>query len=182
MLSAVALLAQRGYQGTSFSEVLVHSGAPRGSVYYHFPGGKDELVAAALWRTVEIAAASLDDMRGLPLRQMVQAFCGWWRAILDESSCERGCPLVAVSSGASEESPLQGVVRDAFIVWEKAVADVLRSAPEVEAAGVETEDAAVYLLGALEGALSYGRATKSLERFDVLAASISASVPALLGL
>jgi len=34
--------------GTSFSEVLEATGAPRGSVYHHFPGGKDQLVKAAL--------------------------------------------------------------------------------------------------------------------------------------
>lgn len=46
--SAVELLARRGLLATSFSEVLERSGAPRGSVYHHFPGGKDELVGSAL--------------------------------------------------------------------------------------------------------------------------------------
>jgi hypothetical protein len=35
--SAVTLLAMRGLQGTSFSDVLERSGAPRGSIYHHFP-------------------------------------------------------------------------------------------------------------------------------------------------
>ena len=46
--SAVTLLAMRGLQGTAFSDVLERSGAPRGSIYHHFPGGKDELVDAAI--------------------------------------------------------------------------------------------------------------------------------------
>ena len=37
--SAVILLATRGLDGTSFTEVLSASGAPRGSIYHHFPGG-----------------------------------------------------------------------------------------------------------------------------------------------
>jgi len=45
---AAILLAQKGLQGASFSEVLEASGAPRGSLYHHFPGGKDELVLAAV--------------------------------------------------------------------------------------------------------------------------------------
>jgi TetR/AcrR family transcriptional repressor of lmrAB and yxaGH operons len=44
---AIRLLAQRGLQATSFSEVLELTGAPRGSVYHHFPEGKDQLVSAA---------------------------------------------------------------------------------------------------------------------------------------
>ena len=40
---AVRLLASRGVEGTSFSEVLAAADAPRGSVYHHFPGGKSEL-------------------------------------------------------------------------------------------------------------------------------------------
>jgi len=38
------LLRQRGYHGTSLNDILSASGAPRGSLYFHFPGGKDQLV------------------------------------------------------------------------------------------------------------------------------------------
>src|SRR6476469_4543337 len=48
--SAVTLLAVRGLQRTSFSDVLERSGAPRGSIYHHFPAGKDQLVDAAIAR------------------------------------------------------------------------------------------------------------------------------------
>ena len=46
--SAVVLLAKQGYRATSFDAVLERSKAPRGSIYHHFPGGKDELIAAAI--------------------------------------------------------------------------------------------------------------------------------------
>ena len=49
---AMALLARRGLHATSFSEVLAATGAPRGSLYHHFPGGKDQLVAEAVDRIV----------------------------------------------------------------------------------------------------------------------------------
>ena len=41
--SAAALIGAHGLSGTSFSDVLADSGAPRGSIYYHFPGGKKQL-------------------------------------------------------------------------------------------------------------------------------------------
>ncbi len=46
--SALWLIAERGVHGMSIADVLERSGAPRGSVYYHFPGGKDEMVLAAM--------------------------------------------------------------------------------------------------------------------------------------
>ncbi|HEY3549261.1 MAG TPA: helix-turn-helix domain-containing protein, partial [Propionicimonas sp.] len=51
------LLARGGYGRASFGDVIERSGAPRGSIYHHFPGGKDELVLAAL----ELAGARAID-------------------------------------------------------------------------------------------------------------------------
>src|SRR5689334_4885847 len=46
--SAIVLLATRGFHATSFSSVLARSAAPRGSIYHHFPEGKEQLIAAAI--------------------------------------------------------------------------------------------------------------------------------------
>ena len=65
MASGAALLpAKRGLDGTSFSTVLELTGAPRGPVYHHFPGGKDELVGAALGAANAKSMAALDSMTG----------------------------------------------------------------------------------------------------------------------
>jgi TetR/AcrR family transcriptional repressor of lmrAB and yxaGH operons len=53
LLSAVTLLRERGRNGVTLDAVLAHSGAPRGSIYHHFPGGRDQLVLEAAqlgWR------------------------------------------------------------------------------------------------------------------------------------
>ena len=39
-------MRRNGLAGTSFTEVLADSGAARGAIYHHFPGGKSELVEA----------------------------------------------------------------------------------------------------------------------------------------
>jgi TetR/AcrR family transcriptional repressor of lmrAB and yxaGH operons len=46
--SAVTLLALHGLAGTAFRGVVERSGAPRGSIYHHFPNGKDQLLEAAI--------------------------------------------------------------------------------------------------------------------------------------
>ena len=54
MVEATARLLQlRGYYGTSLNDILEASGAPRGSLYFHFPGGKDQLVLEATRKTVD---------------------------------------------------------------------------------------------------------------------------------
>ena len=62
--SAIVLLAKRGYQATSFSEVLAESQAPRGSIYHHFPDGKDQLIAAAIEVSGARAVALLGGLAG----------------------------------------------------------------------------------------------------------------------
>ena len=54
MLETTArLLQHRGYHGTALSDILEASGAPRGSLYFHFPSGKDQLVVEATRLAVE---------------------------------------------------------------------------------------------------------------------------------
>ncbi|MBO6716901.1 MAG: TetR/AcrR family transcriptional regulator [Rhizobiaceae bacterium] len=53
--SAVILFQQRGYHATGIAEILHHAEVPKGSLYHHFPGGKESLAAAALdWLTEEM--------------------------------------------------------------------------------------------------------------------------------
>src|SRR5580704_13413863 len=57
--SAASLIGAQGMNATSFSEVLADSGAPRGSIYFHFPGGKRELAKDAIRLTCEQVLAHM---------------------------------------------------------------------------------------------------------------------------
>lgn len=46
--TASRLFQLQGYQGTGLNEILRESGAPRGSLYHHFPNGKEELALEAI--------------------------------------------------------------------------------------------------------------------------------------
>ena len=47
VVSTALLIREKGARATSIDDVLAHSGAPRGSVYHHFPGGREQLLREA---------------------------------------------------------------------------------------------------------------------------------------
>src|SRR5262249_46547680 len=87
----------RGPRGEapSFSEVLARSGAPRGSIYHHFPGGKAQLIEEATRYAGEFTVAGL--VRALeqddPL-EAVRGFAAFWLKLLRRSDFTAGCPVV----------------------------------------------------------------------------------------
>src|SRR6266853_181334 len=48
IIAAAKLLRRHGYNGTALSDILAAAGSPRGSLYFHFPNGKEEIAVAAL--------------------------------------------------------------------------------------------------------------------------------------
>jgi len=170
--SAVKLLAKHGFQATTFSSVLEDSGAPRGSIYYHFPEGKDQLIAAAIELAGERALALTDSFRGLPATEIVDAFAGLWRAILVRSGFSAGCAVLAVT--VSADVP-ELVDRSAAIFrsWRERLGQALEEAG-IEAAGAR--QLALTIIAACEGAVVLCRAEQSLEPLDGVAAQLRALV------
>ena len=69
LTSAVQLIRERGVAGATVDAILAHSSAPRGSVYYHFPGGRTQIITEAIdyagdWIAglIERASAASDGM------------------------------------------------------------------------------------------------------------------------
>jgi TetR/AcrR family transcriptional repressor of lmrAB and yxaGH operons len=165
---AIRLLAQQGLQGTSFSEVLELTGAPRGSVYHHFPGGKDQLVSAAVDRAGARALHALGGKPGISAEELTTLFLGIWRELLVRSQCGAGCAVLAVTVATDSQELLQhaGVV---FRSWRGQLAELL------EQGGLSTKEAAQFaatLVAASEGAVVLSRAEQSLEPLDLVAAHL----------
>jgi TetR/AcrR family transcriptional repressor of lmrAB and yxaGH operons len=159
------LLAKKGLQATSFSEVLEASGAPRGSLYHYFPDGKEELVLAAIGLAGDRALALLDQLRGAPADKVGTAFLAMWRSVLERSDFGAGCAVAAVTVAA--DSP--DLIREAsriFREWRHRLADLFvvgGIAPKRAAAVAAT------LISASEGAVILARAEHSFEPFDLVA-------------
>src|SRR6201998_2007309 len=115
-LSALYLIAERGVEATSIADVLERSGAPRGSVYHHFPGGKDEIVGAAMEYMATDARAPLRALHGSDVAGIVTGFVNLWRNVLTRSQFAAGCATAGVTvSGASGTA--RAAARRGFGVW-----------------------------------------------------------------
>lgn len=162
---AIRLLAQQGLQATSFAEVLELTGAPRGSVYHHFPGGKDQLVSAAVDRAGARALHVFDGKQGISAEELTTLFLGLWRELLVRSALGAGCAVLAVTVATDSRELLQhaGAV---FRTWRGQLAELF------EHAGISAKEAAQFaatLVAASEGAVVLSRAEQSLEPFELVA-------------
>jgi TetR/AcrR family transcriptional repressor of lmrAB and yxaGH operons len=177
---AMLLLATRGVEGTSFAEVLEATDSPRGSLYHHFPGGKPELLHAALDLASERGLAAMEATRGQPARAVIDRFLALWRGLLDYSKLTAGCAVVAVTVAADDEELLDHA-GSIFMNWTELLADLCQKG------GMDIDSArsvAVTVIAATEGAVAMCRAERSLEPFEevqkvlrLLVATYSATSP-----
>ena len=86
LAASVRLFRQKGYAGTGLSEILQESGAPKGSLYHYFPGGKVEIGAEAVQlagktvtRTLKDLAAKTDGPGAL-VSHYLDLLAGWMAA------------------------------------------------------------------------------------------------------
>jgi AcrR family transcriptional regulator len=165
---AVILLATQGVEGTSFKEVLGVASAPRGSVYHHFPGGKSELLHAALDRAGARALEAMETTRGQSALEVLERFVALWRGLLDYSQLGAGCAVVSVTVAGPEGDILEHV-GTIFRTWTDQLAGLF-------VVGGMSEDAAhrmaTVTIAATEGAVVLSRATRSRAPFDEVASTL----------
>jgi TetR/AcrR family transcriptional repressor of lmrAB and yxaGH operons len=122
MIRATALLmAEKGYEATGLSQVLEAASAPRGSIYFHFPGGKEELALEALKYSIDRALRGVGKAiaKSTTVEDSVRRSARALARGLQDSHFRLGCPIatVALETSVSHES-LRIVCGDFFRSWE----------------------------------------------------------------
>jgi len=174
---AAQLLARRGLQSTSFAEVLEHTRTPRGSVYHHFPEGKDQMVGEAVDLAGAFLAGLLDKRAGASSVAVTEHFLAIWRGVLAQSKCESGCAVLAVAV-ASDSPALLNHAAAVFRLWRGRLAELL------EQGGLAKKDArrfATVLIASAEGAVVMARAEQDMEPFETVAKQLVEQARALAG-
>jgi AcrR family transcriptional regulator len=153
IVSTALLVREKGARATSIDDVLQHSGAPRGSVYHHFPGGRDELLSEATQYAADFVARRL--AKEAAPQEVLDRFVAGYRRDLIANDFRPGCPVAAVA--IESESGLQDLAADAFGAWQELLTQRLGD-----------ESLAITVLAALEGALILCQAQRDIAPLDAV--------------
>jgi TetR/AcrR family transcriptional regulator, lmrAB and yxaGH operons repressor len=178
--AAVELFRARGYEGVGVAELLEKSGAPRGSLYFHFPGGKQQIGAEVVARVGAAVAGRFRDLHesGVDLNTFIERVFKTTSKECKDRGYTASCPMAAIAAGfGSGDDKLSDAIRDAFNSWE---AEMRVAA---HARGLSEENAAIFasaFLTAMEGAFIVSKAQGSSAPHKNACRAIQALAAALL--
>jgi TetR/AcrR family transcriptional regulator, lmrAB and yxaGH operons repressor len=161
--AAAELFRQRGYHATAFSDVVQASGAPRGSTYFHFPGGKEEpsreAIALACNEIEEMVALAADRAGGPG--SLVRVLGDMVAARLEGSDCRSGCAIATMVLELAPEN--EELSTDFETVFGRSRAALARRFETWAIAPGRAIGLANLVTSAFEGALVLSRAARSTE-------------------
>lgn len=171
--AAKQLMRQRGYEATAFSDVLKLSEAPRGSVYFHFPGGKAQLAMAAAEAHAHDQVVIIDAAaeRADSAAELIERYVNLGREGMVESDYARGCgiaPLV-IDGAALESTDVGETSRRTFAQM------IDRLAFHFIVLGIDQAAARVLadaVIAGVEGAMVTARALRSPTPFEAVRAAL----------
>jgi len=162
LAAAARLFRQQGYHGTALHDILAAGGSPRGSLYFHFPGGKEEIgettltLAGEAVRQAIAHAAETSETAELFLTRIARGMA----SDLEKSDFREGCPIATTALETAAHSDLLGAAtRGAFKNWEN---EIKRGLERFGMASEQADLVATLVLSQLEGALLLARTYRSL--------------------
>jgi AcrR family transcriptional regulator len=179
VISAALLMRERGAHPTAIADVLEHSGAPRGSAYHYFPGGRTQLLCEAVDFAGEYIAARI--ARGQSGVEVLDDLIADYRNQLIRTDYRAGCPVVAVAVEAGDPAkqdqatPVIDRAAAAFARWIDLIAQRLI------ADGVSpqrAEELAMLTTSATEGAIVVARASRDVKPLDLVHGQLRALMQA----
>ena len=154
--TAGTLFRRQGYAATGLNQILDDAGVKAGSLYHHFPGGKQELAAAV----VESAGAQIERVLraaladDAPVASVVDRWLDMLAAGL-AADCRDGCPVEPIATESVHASDLvRRAAARAFDSWCAAIAERLRADGWADE---RAREAALAVVSIIEGALVLSR-------------------------
>lgn len=157
------LFRRQGYMGTGIKQILAEAGAPFGSLYHFFPGGKSELGAETIRRSGALYGLLLGEFVGpeVPLVQGIRDFFAGAAETLVETEYADACPIATVAlEVSSTDEELRRACADVFEAW------IAGGTERFAAEGIERGRAralVIQMLAGLEGAFVLCRALRDTE-------------------
>ncbi|MCU0492146.1 MAG: TetR/AcrR family transcriptional regulator [Chloroflexaceae bacterium] len=147
------LLETQGYHATGLNQIVAESGAPKGSLYYYFPDGKEGLTEEVITRINQTISQRISDhlaAEGDPVAAIYSFLLALARYV-EASSCRGGGPIASVALETATSSPrLRAACESAYQNWQELFAAKLRSGAFSPA---RAQRLAVCIIAAIEGAI-----------------------------
>jgi TetR/AcrR family transcriptional repressor of lmrAB and yxaGH operons len=153
--AALSLFQAKGYHGVAISDILEATELPKGSLYHHFPGGKEELAIAAVAFIADEVDARLaaefskNKRAGAVLLELAHECVIW----LSRSNYTQ-TPLLGLLAASPGESALTQAICEAQKRW-------LARFEAALGGTAAAHDKACLALASLEGGISLARMSRS---------------------
>lgn len=174
--AAIDLFQAQGYAATGVSEILARAGAPKGSLYHHFPEGKEQLAIAAVQSIGADMVAFVLERRAQSMgaadvvRDLARVIARW----LARSKWRQGTLLSALAQEAVPGAPaLHRVLSAAFDAWRGALARAIREDGARARDAVELADLAIASIG---GAIVLARVDRNAEPLNMSAERVARAI------
>jgi TetR/AcrR family transcriptional regulator, transcriptional repressor for nem operon len=167
--SARFLFWERGYAGTSMSELLAHAEVNSGS-FYHFFDSKEALLRAVLEQYIELLRPMVVDpafaITSKPLERIFAILAGYRERILATDS-RYGCPLGRLALEVDpENAPAHKLIAQNFQGWIEAVRECLLEMKSSLPRGCDVDALATFILVTMEGGVMLSRSYRTVEPYD----------------
>jgi TetR/AcrR family transcriptional repressor of lmrAB and yxaGH operons len=161
LTAAIELFRARGYEGVGVAELLEKSGSPRGSLYFHFPGGKEQIGAEVVERVGQETAGRFRALHesGVDLDTFIERVFKTTAKECKDRCYKASCPIAAIAAEfGNGDSKLASALREVFASWQHEIAAA------AESRGMSAQNAEVFasaMLSAIEGAFVVSKAQGS---------------------
>ncbi len=161
------LFGRQGYSATGVKQITTAAAAPFGSMYHHFPGGKEQLGADAIRSSGAMYGLLVGIVfdRAPDLVTGVRDFYRLAGVNLRETEWADACPIATVAlEVVSTSEPLREACAEVFEGW------LQEAVPRFTRHGIAEDRArelAIALVCQLEGAFVLSRAMRTTEALDV---------------
>ncbi|MFI6814310.1 TetR/AcrR family transcriptional regulator [Nonomuraea sp. NPDC050328] len=164
------LVESGGYAAAGLNQVIATSGAPRGSLYFHFPEGKDQLVGESIRRAGQAVGDAFEELAGssASMAEFVEGILRHLGDRLEESGWRKGCPVATVAlEMAATSDPLHQACSEVYTSWAAALRERLSGR-------ADADDLSVTALALIEGALLLAKAHRSRRPLEQVAGQLAA--------
>ncbi|MDW5594012.1 TetR/AcrR family transcriptional regulator [Conexibacter stalactiti] len=180
VIASAELFRRQGYTGTGVKQIVAAAQAPFGSLYHHFPGGKEQLGE----QVIRIAGGMYGELVSAVFDPAPDVVTGTEQVFtlaaqhLAESDYADACPIATIALEiASSSEPMRIATAEVFEGW------LEKLASRFTAAGIDPATArtlALTTLSLLEGAFVLCRAARTTEALLAAGTQAAAAVRAAL--